>query len=82
MDVERLDPLPLGRLGAAFITLAQGTLWRTYADANPVEAAKIIDYIAKKIDLKAYMLPTAQTKTGQVLILFIREFPSGGGVRP
>lgn len=57
--------------GEFWAELTQGTLYKDYARANPVESSKLEELAVKKIAEQPYLLPNdlAKTHTGRAIVM-------------
>lgn len=58
--------------------LTAGTLYKSYAKANPGESGKLEELAGKKMRMEAYFLPIdiAKTKTGTFIAMMIASLPA------
>lgn len=65
-------------IGEFWAEFTQGSLYKAYAKANPVESANIAFLIGKKIRQEAWQLPNdlAKTHTGKAIVMAFLTMPS------
>lgn len=71
-------------LGEFWSEITQGTIYRTYARANPVEASAISALMEKKIKQEPHVVPIdlAKTHTGRALVMVMSTLKGGDPTGP
>lgn len=62
----------LATLASGYGLLKQGSIWKTYAQANPGEAAKLDGYVAALVAGQKPLPPVLATATGKGLAQIIQ----------